>query len=93
MAKSYVKPSDAHIRRLGPIASSSRLEVEANLPGNNDENNDSTRSNPGVLSFESMPFQISPGFHSQITGGAFTPAAVTGIHNTWCPAKCASAGL
>src|SRR6267378_7945506 len=42
-----------------------------------------------VLSLESMPFQISPGFHPQITDRAFTPAAVRDTHSPCCLAQLA----
>jgi hypothetical protein len=69
------------------------LEVEANLLAHKNENEDSTNRGPGVLSLESMPFQVSPGFHPQITERAFTPAAVRDTHCPCCLANFAKAGL
>src|ERR1700690_888569 len=70
-----------------------RLEVEANLLPNKDENEDSPDLAPWGFVFPINAFPDSPGFHSHITGRAFTQAAIRDIHSPWCPAKFAKAGL
>jgi hypothetical protein len=70
-----------------------RLEVEANLLPNKDENEDSTDLAPWGFVFRINAFPDSPGFHSHITGRAFTPPAVNDIHSLCCPAKVSKAGL
>ena len=70
-----------------------RLEVEANLLPNKDENEDSTDLALWGFVFRINAFPDSPGFHSHITGRAFTPAAVKDIHSPCCTAKFAEAGL